>query len=92
MAEQGYASAQFNLGNMYSTGRGVKQDYFQAFKWYQKAAEQGNAQAQAMLGTMYALGQGVKQDRNLAKMWAGKACENGEQIGCDVYRMLNEGK
>ncbi|POY46151.1 tetratricopeptide repeat protein, partial [Avibacterium paragallinarum] len=65
---------------------------FQAVKWYQKAAEQGDASAQNNLGIMYRLGKGVKQDDNLAKMWAGKACENGEQNGCDVYRMLNEGK
>ncbi|MFU2077518.1 tetratricopeptide repeat protein [Avibacterium endocarditidis] len=92
LAERGHAKAQYNLGVMYKNGQGVKQDDFQAVKWYQKAAEQGNAQAQAMLGAMYTLGQGVKQDRNLAKMWAGKACENGEQKGCDLYRILNEGK
>jgi len=32
LAEQGYASAQFNLGLMYSKGRGVKQDDFEANK------------------------------------------------------------
>ncbi|MDO9795484.1 SEL1-like repeat protein, partial [Glaesserella parasuis] len=41
LAEQGYSAAQFNLGNMYSQGQGVRQDYHQAVKWYQKAAEQG---------------------------------------------------
>ncbi|MFZ7107977.1 tetratricopeptide repeat protein [Avibacterium avium] len=91
-AEQGDAKAQYNLGNMYSTGRGVKQDDFQAVKWYQKAAEQGYASAQFNLALMYRLGRGVKQDRNLAKMWAGKACDNGNQIGCNLYRTLNEGK
>ncbi|MDO9914553.1 sel1 repeat family protein, partial [Glaesserella parasuis] len=46
LAEQGIALAQFNLGLMYSKGRGVNQDYHQAVKWYQKAAEQGEAAAQ----------------------------------------------
>ena len=32
-AEQGDASAQFNLGIMYSNGRGVPQDYLQAHMW-----------------------------------------------------------
>ena len=40
-AEQGYAQAQFNLGNMYVDGRGARQDYAQAVHWYRKAAEQG---------------------------------------------------
>ena len=29
-AEQGYAKAQFNLGLMYDSGRGVRQDYTKA--------------------------------------------------------------
>ncbi|MCK9681056.1 tetratricopeptide repeat protein, partial [Haemophilus influenzae] len=41
MAEQGYAKAQFNLGVMYAKGQGVKQDDFEAVKWFRKAAEQG---------------------------------------------------
>ena len=42
-AEEGILEAQFNLGYMYDNGRGVKQDYFKAFEWYQKAAELGYA-------------------------------------------------
>ena len=37
-AEQGYAIAQKNLGNMYENGLGVTQDYVQAYKWYSLAA------------------------------------------------------
>ncbi|HHF3780583.1 TPA: tetratricopeptide repeat protein, partial [Haemophilus influenzae] len=62
LAEQGNASVQFNLGLMYSKGQGVKQDDFEAVKWYRKAAEQGHAKAQYNLGNMYANGRGVKQD------------------------------
>ncbi len=46
LAEQGDAAAQYNLGIMYSNGRGVPQDHVQAVKWYRKAAEQGVAFAQ----------------------------------------------
>lgn len=53
LAEQGYASAQYNLGFMYNNGYGVSQDYHQAVKWYQKAAEQGYVSAQYNLGLMY---------------------------------------
>ncbi len=37
-AEQGNDSAQFNLGVMYTKGRGVPQDYVQAHMWYNLAA------------------------------------------------------
>ncbi len=33
LAEQGNADAQFNLGIMYYTGKGVPQDYVQALLW-----------------------------------------------------------
>ncbi|WP_326483199.1 tetratricopeptide repeat protein, partial [Haemophilus influenzae] len=45
LAEQGNASIQFNLGLMYKKGQGIKQDDFEAVKWYRQAAEQGNAKA-----------------------------------------------
>ncbi len=32
-AEQGHAKAQYNLGFMYAKGRGVTQDYVQAYMW-----------------------------------------------------------
>ena len=34
LAEQGDAIAQVLLGNEYENGLGVKQDYFEAVKWY----------------------------------------------------------
>jgi TPR repeat protein len=45
-AEQGDATAQFNLGLCYDEGAGVGQDFGQALYWYTKAAEQGLAIAQ----------------------------------------------
>ena len=46
LAEAGNAKSQNYLGNMYAKGLGVKQDYSEALKWYQKAAEQGPAARQ----------------------------------------------
>jgi len=68
-AEQGAALAQFYFGNMYSTGRGVSQDYTEAEKWYRRAADQGLATAQLGLGLMYYEGYGVPQDFIQAHMW-----------------------
>ena len=52
-AENGVAIAQYNLGVLYFSGRGVEQDYQQAYRWTRMAAEQGFVNAQANLGTLY---------------------------------------
>ena len=44
LAEQGDATAQFNLGVMYRTGRGVPQDDVEAYKWYNLAATYADAE------------------------------------------------
>jgi len=62
LAEQGNASAQYNLGAMYYNGQGVPQNYQEAVKWFRKAAEQGFAEAQFSLGLRYFDGQGVTQN------------------------------
>lgn len=90
LANQGNATAQYDLGAMYSDGQGVRQDYAKAHDWYLKAASQGNATAQFNLGMMYVKGEGVRQSKATAKKWFGKACDNGFQRGCDNYRKLNK--
>ena len=76
-AKQGNADAQFNLGLMYESGRGVRQDYTKAVQWYRKAAGQGHAKAQYNLGGMYANGKGVLQNLVQAEQWYRKAAEQG---------------
>ena len=76
-AEQGHATAQYNLGVCYYNGQGVIQDYKEAVKWYRKAAEQGYANAQNNLGGCYYNGWGVAQDYNEAVKWYKKAAEQG---------------
>jgi uncharacterized protein len=53
LANDGDATAQFNLGLMYVNGHGVQRDDSAAALWFRKAAEQGYALAQSNLGTMY---------------------------------------
>ncbi len=74
-AEQGDASAQNSLGEMYKNGQGVSQDYKKAVAWYRKAAEQGDANAQNNLGVMYKNGYGVPQDYKEAIAWYRRAAE-----------------
>ena len=81
LAEQGDAIAQVLLGSMYQNGLGVKQDDFEAMKWYRQSAEQGDAEAQINLGAMYANGRGVRQDDTEAVKWFKKAAENGSASG-----------
>ena len=76
-AEQGVATAQYNLGFMYDNGRGVLKDDAEAVRWYRLAAEQGYAAAQFNLGVMYAAGVGVLKDSVLAHMWSNTAGANG---------------
>jgi TPR repeat protein len=52
MAKAGDKEAQFALGNLYRSGRGVKKDHRRAFVWFSKAAEQGHVKAQYTTGTL----------------------------------------
>jgi Sel1 repeat-containing protein len=90
-AEQGDAEGQFRLGAMYSSGKGVPQDYGEAVGWLRKSAEQGNAKAQYDLGYMYREGKGVPQDYGEGARWCHKAAEQGfapaeEALGYMYYR------
>lgn len=76
-AEQGDAEAQFQLGNKYRKGEGVRKSYKEAAKWFRKAAEQGHAKAQNNLGNRYRYGQGVRQDYEEAAKWYRKAAAQG---------------
>ena len=80
LANDGNATAQFNLAVMYLTGRGVQQDYSAAALWFRKAAEQGYARAQSNLGTLYRDGQGVAQNDAEAVMWFRKAADQGDAV------------
>ena len=50
LAEQGDAGAQYNFGVAYYNGRGVPEDYVQAYAWTSIAATQGNENAKKNKG------------------------------------------
>jgi TPR repeat protein len=77
LADQGSATAQYDLGLMYENGRGVPQDYAAALSWYRKAADRGYVSAQLSLGFMYRTGLGVPQDYAAAVSWYLKAADQG---------------
>jgi TPR repeat protein len=49
LAENGHAKSQRQLGIMFEMGLGIKKDYSEAEKWFQKAAIQGDTEAQNRL-------------------------------------------
>lgn len=52
LAQGGDPDAQFNMGQAYKLGRGVKSDPTAAIDWYRKAAAQGHARAEDNLGLL----------------------------------------
>ena len=89
-AEQGDATAQYNLGVMYDNGQGVLQDYKQAVAWYRKAAVQGVAQAQSNLGLLYEKGQGVPKDYVMAHMYYNIAAVSGNTIAIENRGLIEK--
>jgi TPR repeat protein len=81
MAQRGDANAEFNVGLLYATGKGVKRDLGQAADWYRKAAEQGVGAAEFNLGVMYANGDAVPRDVHQAVKWLQKASDAGIPMG-----------
>ena len=77
LAMQGDAKSQFQVGNLYQTGRTVRQDYEQAAIWYRRSADQGYAAAQNNLGSLYQFGRGVTQSYDEAVKWYQKAADQG---------------
>ncbi len=65
-AEQGNATAQNYIGNMYSNGIGVTKDEAEAVKWYRKSSDQNNAYGQGNLAIMYENGRGINKDETEA--------------------------
>lgn len=77
-AEAGFSYAQLQLGIIYGTGQGVRQDYVEAMKWFRKAADQDESKAQFSLGVLYDEGLGVQRDDVEAAKWYLKAATQGE--------------
>jgi TPR repeat protein len=79
-AQQGDASAQYNLGLMYARGEGVVQDYVKGHSWFNLGAASGNANAVkgrdivAKLMTPQQIGDAQKLARD---------CQARQLKGCD---------
>ena len=74
-AGQGYAPAEFQMGQLYDFGFGVEQDSATALAWYKKAAAQNHAAAQRTVGDFYQKGRGVAADAAEALRWYRRGAE-----------------
>ncbi len=91
-ARDGLDLAQYNLGVMYYTGRGVKADHGKAFEWTHQAAEQGHQGAQFNLGVLYFNGHGTRRSASDAFQWYRAAAETGHaQAQYNVATMYRDG-
>jgi uncharacterized protein len=74
-ANQHYAPAEFQMGQLYDFGFGVEQNDVEALAWYRKAAEHGSAAGQRAVGDFYQKGRGVTADLAEAARWFERAAE-----------------
>ena len=78
-ADQGNAYAQVKYAWMLEKGIGIRQDYSESAKWYEKAAEQGLALGQINLSLLLASGAPGKKDPVNAYKWMRLATKAGNK-------------
>ena len=61
-ADQGHATAAYNIAIFYLKGTGVDRNSEQAVKYFERAASAGVTAAQVQLGKLHAAGEGVPRD------------------------------
>jgi TPR repeat protein/serine/threonine protein kinase len=93
-AEKNNPAAEFMMGDLYYSGKGVSQSDSSALQWYERAANQNYVNAQLALATMYQQGSGVVQNQSKAIQWYEKAAAKNNpiaqyQLGLIAYK---EGK
>ena len=89
-AEMGHSGAQYRLGELYRTGRGVEQDTLTASKWLEAAAAQKEPRAFCSLARIYAKGGEVKANRQKALRWLRRGLESHNPDAVELCRMVKE--
>lgn len=89
LAERGESAAQYALGEIYTSGKGVRQNYDEALKWYRRAAAQSHGGAEFMLGKSFTKGHGVPADKEEAVIWYRKAADHSHAEAQYVLGMIN---
>ena len=84
LAEAGHAKAQIQLGIMHEMGLGVKQDYTEASKWYQKAAIQGDKEGHRRLLEMRKRGLTTTFQPPIPESWQGNTTDPQSQYDIGI--------
>ncbi|MBN1365307.1 MAG: SEL1-like repeat protein [Syntrophaceae bacterium] len=82
LADQGNADAQYMLGYMYASGKGVLQDYIEAHMWFNLAAAQGKdraVEARDKIAEVMAPQQ-IAEAQRLAREWKPKVASDQEAM------------
>jgi len=88
-ARSGNPQAQYRLAMAYELGKGTRQSFAEAVRWYTEAANQGFARAQFNLAQIYEEGRpDVKRDLAYALSWYEEAARNGFKMALDRLRSL----
>ena len=87
LANAGDIQALLDLGDAYSQGIGVTQDYELAFDCYLKAAEQGHADAQYEMGyILHNVCEGCEEE---GIEWWRKAAAQGQEDAVNILKELD---
>ena len=89
-AAQGFPQAQVELGELFASGSGVKQNYEESARWLRKAANQGDATAQGRMAYFCYMGHGVAQDYVEACKWFNLLAAKGDTNAALVRNNLNK--
>ena len=92
LAENGNIDAARRMGTYYYDGAGVKKDYSEAIKWYEKAALLGDQWSRIRLGEMYRDGKGTLPDVEKAVKWFEKTSTFGNIVSLfDTLELFHTG-
>jgi len=89
-AENGLASAQYNLGRIYEQGIKLPTDKKRAMEWYRKAAEQGYANAEYRLGIILLYDADETHDEPAGKKWLALAASHGQPAAKNMMAALRD--
>lgn len=90
-AVSGIAKAQAALGELYYSGRCVRQNYDEAFSWSEKAALQGDSGAEYMMALLYAGGLGTARNNRISTEWLAKSAVHGNPRAQYAVGNINRG-
>lgn len=87
-AEMEHAGAQYRLGELYRTGRGVEQSTLKAFKLLEAAAAKNEPRAFCSLARIYAKGGEVQASRQKALRWLRRGLESHNPEAVELCGMV----